>query len=409
MIRPVQSGVTIETIREARAGLGAAVRLTPVVPSGLLSRIAGVPIVLKCEQLQRTGSFKVRGALNFLRLLPPEELARGLITASAGNHAQGVALAGRERGAHVTVVMPVFAPLAKSNAARGYGAEVVLHGASLEEARGEAQAIATREGLIYVPPFDSDAVISGQGTIALEILEQVPDVEEILVPAGGGGLLAGVAVAVKATRPGVRVIGVQSSAMDGILRSHASGRVTTAPVERTVADGVAVAGPSERTFAIIERNVDGLIAAPEEAIFHALVLLLERAKMVVEGAGALGVAALNAGLHRPRGKTVVILSGGNIDINLISSVVRRGLVDAGRYATVALEVADSPGELATVTGAIADARANVLEVEHDRESADLPIGVTVVKLLLEVDGPAHLERVIATLRERGRYHVTHER
>ncbi len=393
--------VGLEAIREARAAIAGSVRVTPVLASNVLSRAAGVPVLLKCEHLQRTGSFKVRGALNFVRQLSADQATRGLVAASAGNHAQGVALAGRERGISVAVVMPSFAPLAKSNAARGYGAEVILHGSSLEEAREEARAIADRTGRVFVPPFDDDAIIAGQGTLGLELLEQAPEIMEVIVPAGGGGLLAGVAVAVKSLRPGVRVVGVQSAAMDGIIQSRAAGAAVAAKPARTIADGVAVAGPSARTFALIERYVDELVAVPEEAIFHALVLLLERAKMVVEGAGALGVAALHGGLYRPKSTCAVVLSGGNIDINLIATVVRRGLVDAGRYRDLTLEVADTPGELAMVTAAIAASGGNVLEVEHNRDARDLPIGVTLLELLLEVDGADHFARILQTLRAAG--------
>jgi threonine dehydratase len=297
--------------------------------------------------------------------------------------------------------MPASAPLAKVNAAQGYSARVVLHGMSLKEATEEAMAIAEREGRRYVPPFDDDAVIAGQGTLGLEILDQWPDVREVLVPTGGGGLLAGVALAVKETAPHVRVVGVQAAAMEGIVASRAAGTPTEAPAARTIADGVAVAGPSDRTFALIQRYVDDVIAVPEDAIIHAIVLLLERAKMVVEGAGALGVAALLGGFYRPSGPTVAILSGGNIDINLAGSIIRKGLADAGRYQRVVVEVSDMPGELALVTTAIARAEGNVLESEHRREAPGLPVGVAVVDFLLEVNGAEHFERVWASLLAEG--------
>jgi threonine dehydratase len=377
------------------------VRLTPLWPSATLEHQLGVPVFLKCEQMQRTGSFKIRGATNFVRLLAEGGHKGGLVAASAGNHAQGVALAGSERGIDVTVVMPASAPLAKVVAARGYGARVVLHGTSLEEARAEAQAIAAREGRLYVPPFDDDHVIAGQGTVGLEILDQAPDVEEILVPAGGGGLLAGIAVAVKARRPDVRVIGVQASAMDGICQSFSAHRVVHTAPARTIADGVAVDGPSERTFALIERYVDEMVSVSDEAIAHAIVLLIERSKMVVEGAGALTVAALQSGAYRPKGPVVAVLSGGNLDINLLGSIVRRGLVDAGRYQHLAVEVSDTPGELALVSRVIGEAGGNIVEVDHNREAPGMPVGVAVLELLLEVNGKAHFDDVIAALRESG--------
>ena len=396
-----EPGVTLAAIRAARERIGPHVLTTPVWPSNLLREIAGVPVLMKCEQLQRTGSFKIRGAANFVMQLDAAARRRGLVAASAGNHAQGVALAGAAEGIPVTVVMPSGAPLAKVTAARGYGARVVLHGESLEEARAEAIAISEREGMVFVPPFDDDAIIAGQGTAGLEILEQEPAVEEILVPAGGGGLLAGIAVAVKAVAPRVRVVGVQSRAMDGIRRSLAAGGVVAAPATRTIADGVAVAAPSERTFALIRAHVDDVIACPDEAIAHAMALMLERSKFVVEGAGALGVAALQSGAYRPRGRTVVVLSGGNVDINLIGSVVRRGLADAGRYQTLTIEVSDTPGELALVSRVIGEAGGNVLEVDHNREAPGMPIGVAVLELLLEVSGQAQFEAIIGALREAG--------
>ena len=396
----VAPGVTLEAIREARAAIAGNIRVTPVWPSETLETLAGIPVSLKCEHLQRTGSFKIRGASNFVRQLPTTGV-RGLVAASAGNHAQGVALAGTGAGLTVTVVMPVFAPLAKATAAEGYGARVLLHGNSLEEARTEALAIAERDGLVFVPPFDADAIIAGQGTAGLEILEQSPDIEEILVPTGGGGLLAGIALAVKSLRPGVKVIGVQSSAMEGVVESYRAHRPLTAAPTRTIADGVAVAGPSARTFELIERYVDDMVSCTDEQVARAIVLMIERSKMVVEGAGALGVAAIQSGVYRPRGATVIVLSGGNIDINLLGSIVRRGLADVGRYQHITIEVSDTPGELALVTNAIAASGGNVLEVDHNREAPGMPVGVAVLDLLLEVNGPTHFEQIVQALRAEG--------
>jgi threonine dehydratase len=393
--------VTIEMVEEARHALARTVRQTPVWPSATLEHQLGVRVLLKCEQMQRTGSFKVRGATNFVRLLSESGHRGGLVAASAGNHAQGVALAGSEHGFSVTVVMPATAPLAKVMAARGYGAKVVLQGSSLEEARAAAVVIAEQEDRVYVPPFDDDGVIAGQATVGLEILDEAPDVDEILVPAGGGGLLAGVALAVKARRPGVKVVGVQASAMDGICRSFRAGRVVKTAAARTIADGVAVDGPSERTFALIRRYVDDMVSCSDEAIAHAIVLLIERSKMVAEGAGALAVAALQSGAYRPRGTAVAVVSGGNIDINLLGSIVRRGLVDAGRYQHLAIEVSDTPGELALVARVIGEAGGNIVEVDHNREAPGMPVGVAVLELLLEVNGQAHFEDVIGALRENG--------
>lgn len=393
--------VSLESIRAAQLRIRDAIRLTPVWQSLTLEAIAGVPVSFKCEHLQRAGSFKVRGAANFVMQLPLDGAVRGLVAASAGNHAQGVALAATTRGIRATVVMPASAPLAKAAAARGYGATVVLHGNSLAEARDRALAIAAEQQLVFVPPFDSDAVIAGQGTVGLEILAQQPDVEEILVPAGGGGLLAGVACAVKGVAPHVKVVGVQAAAMDGIVASRAAGRAVTVEPSRTIADGVAVAGPSGRTFALIEKYVDDVVACSDDAIARAIVLLIERSKFIVEGAGVLGAAAIQSGAYRPRGRTVCVLSGGNIDINLLGSIVRRGLADAGRYQQLVLEVSDTPGELALVAQVVADAGGNIVDVDHNREAPGMPIGVAVLELLLEVNSRDHFEAIVRALREAG--------
>ena len=393
--------VSLEDIVAAEQAISGQVRETPVWPLRVRSPGPDVDLLLKCEHLQLTGSFKIRGALNFVRQLSDDEAKRGLVAMSAGNHAQGVALAARARGIGATIVVPATAPLAKINATRGLGARVVVHGASLDEARAEAFAIVEREGRIFVPPFDSDAVIAGQGTIGLEIARQSRDVEEVLVPAGGGGLLAGVALALKHLRPGIKVIGVQSAAMDGIARSRAAKEPVSVAATRTIADGVAVSGPSERTFAIIERYVDDIVTVPDEAIAQAILVLIERAKFVVEGAGALGVAAVMSGRYHPSGKALAVVSGGNIDINLIGSMVRRGLVEAGRYQHLAVEVSDTPGELALVSSVVAEVGGNILEVDHNREAPGMPVGVAVLELLLEVNGAEQFNDILEALRGRG--------
>lgn len=393
--------ITLGDIEAAATALQGQIRETPVWPLRVPSPGPDHDILLKCEHLQLTGSFKLRGALNFVRQLSSEDAKRGLVAMSAGNHAQGVALAASLRGIPATIVVPASAPLAKINATRALGATVIVHGASLDEARAEAFAIAERDGRLFVPPFDHDAIIAGQGTVGLEVLRQAPQVEEVLVPAGGGGLLAGIATAIKSVRPDIRVVGVQSAAMDGVVRSFASHRpVTTAP-QRTIADGVAVSGPSQRTFELIEKHVDEMVSVGDEAIAQAIVTLIERAKFVVEGAGALGVAAIMSGRYRPRGSTLVVLSGGNIDINLLGSIVRRGLVEAGRYQHLAVEVSDTPGELSLVSAVIAKAGGNILEVDHNRESPGMPVGVAVLELVLEVNGPAQFQEIVEALRAAG--------
>ncbi len=393
--------ITVTDIEAAAEALKGQIRDTPVWPLRVPSPGPDQDILLKCEHLQLTGSFKIRGALNFVRQLSTEDAKRGLVAMSAGNHAQGVALAARLRGIPATIVVPASAPLAKINATRALGATVIVHGASLDEARAEAFAIAERERRIFVPPFDHDAIIAGQGTVGLEILRQAPDVDEVLVPAGGGGLLAGIAAAIKTARPDIRVVGVQSAAMDGIARSFAAHQPVTTGAHRTIADGVAVSGPSQRTFDLIEKHVDEVVTVGDEAIAQAIVTLIERAKFVVEGAGALGIAAIMSGRYRPRGKALVVLSGGNIDINLLGSIVRRGLVEAGRYQHLAVEVSDTPGELALVSSIIAKVGGNILEVDHNRESPGMPVGVAVLELVLEVNGPAQFNEIVEALRAAG--------
>jgi threonine dehydratase len=294
-------GVTFADIEAAAHALEGRIRETPVWPLKVPAPGQDIDLLLKCEHLQLTGSFKARGALNFVRQLSEEDSRRGLVAMSAGNHAQGVALAAATRDIEATIVVPASAPLAKINATRKLGAKVVVHGASLDEARAEAFAIAEREGRLFVPPFDHDHIIAGQGTAGLEILRQAPDVEEILVPAGGGGLLAGIALAVKSLKPGVRVIGVQSASMEGICKSLEAHKALTVEAHRTISDGVAVSGPSERTYRLIEKYVDDVISVHDEAVAQAIVMLIERAKFVIEGAGALGVAAIMSGRYRSRG------------------------------------------------------------------------------------------------------------
>ena len=393
--------LSLSDVQEAAAALAGKVRETPAWPLRIPSPGPDVEVLLKCEHLQRTGSFKVRGAFNFVRSLNDADAARGLVAMSAGNHAQGVALAARERGIPATIVVPESAPLAKINATRNLGARVVVKGASLDEARAEAAAIAERDGRIFVPPFDSDAIIAGQGTVGLELHRQAEDVEEVLVPAGGGGLLSGVALALKALNPAIRVVGVQSGEMEGIVRSLAQKAAVAVPASRTIADGVAVSGPSARTLRYIERYVDEVISVPDEAIAQAILLLMERAKFVVEGAGALGIAAIMSGACCPRGRTAVVLSGGNIDINLVGSIVRRGLVEAGRYQHLAIEVSDTPGELALVSSVVARVGGNILEVNHNREARGMPVGVAVLELLLEVNGAEQFAELLEALREAG--------
>ena len=393
------SAVTIEDVYAARERIAGAARVTPLWPIGSLSGIAGVPVLLKCEQLQRGGSFKFRGASNMLDSL--EERPEGVIAASAGNHAQGVALAASSRGIPATVVMPASAPLAKQAATRAYGAELVLLDGGLEACIARARELAAEFNLLFVPPFDNPAVVAGQATLGLEVLDQAPEVETVLVPAGGGGLLAGVALAIKSLRPKVRVVGVQSQAMPGIASSLDAGSPLTVPLVQTLADGAAVARPSDLTFDLIRRYADEVVTVGEPDIEHAMVLLIERAKFVVEGAGALGVAALLAGAVELSGPVAVVLSGGNVDINLLGRIVERGLTGAGRRRLVTFAAAHAPGELARISAIIAASRSNVIQVEHRLTGENQPIGVVLITFHLDVAGEGGFEELSAALQEAG--------
>ncbi|MFL6108433.1 MAG: threonine ammonia-lyase [Marmoricola sp.] len=378
---------------------------TPMEESRWLSTLVGGPVLLKCENLQRTGSFKIRGAYVRMSRLSAEERARGVVAASAGNHAQGVALAAQMLGIRATVFMPEGAPIPKLNATRGYGAEVVFHGAILDEALTRAIEYAEETGAVLIHPFDHVDIVAGQATCGLEILDQAPGAATVLVPTGGGGLVAGVALAIKAHRPDVRLVGVQAEGAAAYPASLAAGAPQALSLMNTMADGIAVARPGQVPFAAIERLVDEVVTVSEESISRALVLLLERAKMVVEPAGAVAVAAI---LDRPEQyltPAVAVLSGGNVDPLLLSKLIRHGLASAGRYLNIAVRIPDRPGGLARLLGELADCGANVLEVVHERTSGSLSIDEVEVHVQLETRGPEHTEAVLGRLHEHG-YAVT---
>jgi len=360
-------------------------------------------VFLKCENLQRTGSFKVRGAYSRIARLSDAERARGVVAASAGNHAQGVALAAKLLGARATVFMPETAPLPKVAATRAYGAEIVLDGPTLTEALEAAAAYAERTGAVFIHPFDHPDVIAGQGTVGLEILEQCPDVATVLVCTGGGGLLAGVAAAVRARRPEATVIGVQAEGAAAYPPSLSVGRPLALASMTTMADGIAVGRPGDVPFEMVQALVDGVVTVSEELISRALLFLLERAKLVVEPAGAAGVAAMldREIAERLRPPVVAVLSGGNIDPLLMMRVIRHGMAAAGRYLQVRLRAPDRPGSLATLLGVLADAEANVLEVEHVRTGVRLSVDEVEIALRLETRGPDHCRAVLAALRSAG--------
>jgi threonine dehydratase len=396
-------GPTLAEIEEARVRVGAVVDLTPMEKSRFLSEVAGTQVFLKAESLQRTGSYKIRGAYNHIARLTPEERARGVVAASAGNHAQGVALAARELGIAATIYMPIGVALPKLQATRNYGAEVVLHGHIFDETLQAAVEFAGRTGAVFIPPFDHPDVVAGQGTLALEILEQVPDVGTIIVPVGGGGLISGIAtvVAQRASGRPVRVIGVQAANAAAYPPSLAAGSPQRIEVRSTIADGIAVAQPGLLNFEIIRQTVEGVVTVSDDDTARALVLLLERAKLVAEPAAATGVAALLSGAIVPTGPTVVIVSGGNIDPMVMERVISRGLAASARYLKVNIPLPDRPGQLARIAELIADANANVVEVLHTRHGNGLLISEVEIEIHMETRGAEHADLVLSKLREAG--------
>jgi threonine dehydratase len=384
--RRVLDGITIET---------------PMEESRWLSSVVGGPVLLKCENLQRTGSFKARGAYVRIARLTDEERGRGVVAASAGNHAQGVALAAQRLGIKATVFMPEGAPIPKEKATRGYGADVVFQGRYLEDSLIAARRFAEETGAVLIHPFDHLDVMAGQGTVGLEILEQVPDVETVVVPTGGGGLLAGVAVAVKALRPEVIVIGVQAKGAAAYPGSLQSGAPVPLRQMKTMADGIAVGMPGELTFAAVRDHVDEIVTVTEDEMSRALLALVERAKMVVEPAGAAAVAAMMALPTAYRTPAVAVLSGGNIDPILLGKVIQHGMAAAGRYLNLHVNIPDVPGGLALLLGEVGETGANVLEVAHERISPSRHLDEVDVHLQLETRGEPHAELVRARLRERG--------
>lgn len=394
--------LTLEKVREAQAVLVGVARHTGLVPSGNLSRLAGGSVYLKTENMQRTGSFKIRGAYVKLQSLTAEQRSRGVVAASAGNHAQGVAVAAAAAGAKAVIVMPESASLSKVAATRGYGAEVVLCGHSYQDAARHAQEIVVETGATLVAPFDDYQVMAGQGTVGLEIAEDLPDVDVVLVPVGGGGLIAGVATALKGVLPRVRIIGVQAAGAAAVVESFRSGHCQSVPVVKTIADGIAVGRPGDLTFPVIRALVDDVIAVEDEDISRAIVYLLERAKLVVEGAGAVGVAALMSGRLRVAGeKAVVVLSGGNVDMNSVARTIEHGLTTAGRYLVLRTHVLDQPGHLYRLLKVVAEAGANVLDIQHYRAGFNLPLNQAEVLLTLETRDAEHGGAILTALTDAG--------
>lgn len=393
----------VEDLYQARELLRDVVRTTPLEYSRVLSSRCVAATHLKCENLQRTGSFKIRGAYVRLRRLGPEERTRGVVAASAGNHAQGVALAAQLLDIPATVFMPVGAALPKVAATRGYGATVETVGDTLAETLTTARQYADDTGAVFVHPFDHPDIVAGQGSVGLEIVEQLPDVATVLVPTGGGGLLSGVAVAVKALRPQARVIGVQAAAAAAWPASLAAGRPTARGPGRTMADGIAVPEPGPVTFEHVRALVDDVVTVDEESLSRALLLCLERAKLLVEPAGAAAVAALLQDPGEFEGPVVAIVSGGNVDPLLLMHVVQHGLNAAGRFLDLRITMHDLPGELARMLQRVGELGANVIDVSHSRISGGLALGEVDVALTLETRGATHCEQVLAGLAIAG-YH-----
>ena len=394
--------LALTDIESAAQRLQGHVLRTPFVASQTLSRITGAQVYLKFENLQFTASFKERGALNKLTQLTPEERAQGVIAMSAGNHAQGVAYHAQRLGIRAVIVMPGFTPGVKVERTRGFGAEVVLHGHTLDEARAHAYHLAQEQGLVFVHPYDDAQIAAGQGTIALEMLQEVPDLDDLVVAIGGGGLIAGMATAAKALRPDLRITGVQSARFPMMVNAVQGTQHPSAPHSGTIAEGIAVGTPGQITQAIIQQRVDALALVDEGDIEQAIVMLLEIEKTLVEGAGAVGLAAMLKYPQRFRGRKVgLVLSGGNIDPLLLSAIIERGMVRAGRLARIRVSARDVPGVLAQITQVVAQAGANIDEVHHQRAFTPLAAQNVDIELVLQTRGRAHLTQVLEALKAAG--------
>lgn len=398
-----RSELALSDIEAARERIGASIVRTPVVPALALRDRLRAPLHLKLESMQRTGSFKDRGALNRLLELTDAQRASGVVTASAGNHAQAVAYHGSRLGIPVHVVMPEHTPLIKVSNTKRFGADVRFHGATLSDAMVEAKRMEAEDGLVLVHAFDDPRVIAGQGTIGLELLEQIPDLTTVLVPIGGGGMISGIALALKERRPAIRLYGVEAAAAASALASRQAGHVVRIETSDTIADGIAVKRVGDLTFPIIERYVDDIVAVSEEEIAHAVHLLLENEKVLAEGAGAVPLAALLSGRLsvQPSDVTVMVLSGGNIDVNLVKRIIDRGLVTDGRLVRLAVTVPDRPGNLARLTHLVAAAGANVLQVAHRRAYADISVRDVEIVFQLETRGRDHVTAIVARLESEG--------
>ena len=395
----MQKSISLADVQQAHQAMYNVIHHTPLDKSVTFSRMAGYDVYLKLENLQKTGSFKLRGAYNKIHSLTPEEKAKGVIAASAGNHAQGVAYAARMMKTKATIVMPEIAPLAKVMATRGYGAEVVLSGTVYDDAFHKAQELEVETKQTFIHAFNDEAVIAGQGTIGLEILQELEDVSAIVVPIGGGGLIAGIALAVKELAPHVKIYGVQAQGAPAMYMSKHAHVLKSTPDATTIADGIAVKIPGDITFPIVEQYVDDIVVVDDEAIASTILMMLERAK--VEGAGAIALAAILNHKIPAHGKVVSVVSGGNVDVNFISRIIERGLVKAGRRIKISTQITDRPGLLQQLLTVIANSRANVIGVFHDRVEQNVPIGQAIIEISLETRDALHTEQILTNLRQHG--------
>ena len=393
---------TLKDIEAARQTIGDAISLTPCQHSGFLSRLTGAQVHLKLENLQNTGSFKIRGALNKLSTLSHEERCGGVIAASAGNHAQGVARAALQLGIHATIVMPEATPITKIEATRFAGAEVILQGETFDDAMRMARSLASERGLTMIHPFDDPAVIAGQGTIGLELLEQLPELGAVVVPVGGGGLISGIAVALKALRPTLRIIGAEADQAASAVLSRQAGRVLELDAIKTIADGIAVKRVGDLTFALMQQYVDDLLTVSDEDIAAAILIYMERIRVVVEGAGAASLAALVSRKVQLDGVcTAVVVSGGNIDVQMVAKIIEKGLVRTNRLLRITVQLLDVPGALGRLATLLGQLRANILQISHDRLTSDLPLDRAFVDISLDTRNREHQQEIMQALDQAG--------
>ncbi|HLE07916.1 MAG TPA: threonine ammonia-lyase [archaeon] len=393
---------TLNDVKSAQKNLEGIIRKIPLVKSEFFSKLSGNEIYLKLENLQPTGAFKIRGAYNKISSLTKEERNRGVIAASAGNHAQGVALSAKKLGIKSVIVMPEHTPLNKVNATKNYGAEVILYGNNYDEAYEKAREIEKERKLIFVHPFDDSLVIAGQGTISLELLEDIPDIDAIVVPIGGGGLISGIAIAAKSIKPKIKIIGVEAEGADAMKRSFYSGSLKKLKAVSTIADGIAVKKPGELTFSIIKKYVDKIVTVSDEEISASILSFLERSKLLGEPAGCAGLAAAMYGKLGLAGKKVaVIVSGGNVDINLIWNLIEKGLTKQGRRAKIKTLLKDRPGELRNFLDIVAKSGGNVLEIYHERLTSTAGVGKIEVTVAIETKDEKHKNEIVKNLRKGG--------